>query len=269
MDLNFLQKALKAAQSGKKYACATVIEATLKGTPQKSGAKMIVFEDGSSYGTIGGGRYENKAQKECLKAIKRQKPKLITYQYFGQKGQSICGGEIKVYIEPAKQSSNLIICGAGHIALPLSVLAKILDFNVTVIDNRKNLANPKNFGHVDKIIVGNHARRLSAIEINHQTYIMIVTQGNEYDYQCLKAVIKSKAAYIGVISSKLKKIKFIKRLTELNIEDKYLKRMSIPAGIDIGAVTPQEIAVSIMAEIVKIQNKEYTGTDKFKAKSNR
>ncbi len=259
-----LYKALKASQKGQNYAFATITEATLKGTPRKMGAKMIVFDDGTSQGTIGGGRNEKAAIAECLKAIQKQKPATVTYNYFGRKGESVCGGQMKVFIEPFAAKDHLIICGAGHIALPLSAIAKILGFNVTVIDDRNGFANKKRFPHVDKIIVGDHAGKLAKVAIKSNTYVTIVTQGNEYDFECLKAVIKLPAAYIGVISSKPKRVKFFGRLKNAGIEEKYLKRVHIPMGIDIGAQTPQEIAVSIMAEIVAVRNRDFIGTDKFK-----
>jgi xanthine dehydrogenase accessory factor len=259
-----LYKALKASQKGQNYAFATIIEATLKGTPRKMGAKMIVFDDGSSFGTIGGGRNEKAAIAECLKAIQKQKPATVAYNYFGREGESVCGGQMKVFIEPFSSKDHLIICGAGHIALPLSAAAKILGFNVTIIDDRRQFATKKRFPHVDKIIVGNHAAELAKVAVGPNTYVTIVTQGNEYDFECLKVVIKSPAAYIGVISSKPKKVKFFGRLKSLRIEEKYLKRAHIPMGIDIGSQTPEEIAVSIMAEIVAVKNKSYIGTDKFK-----
>jgi xanthine dehydrogenase accessory factor len=266
MDHDVLLKALQATKNGKSYAFATVIETTIKGTPRKSGAKMVVWEDGSLFGSIGDGRNEKAAQQECLKAIKSGKPTLVTYDYFGREGQSVCGGQMKVFVEPFRKPKHLIICGAGHIALPLSVIVKMLNFRVTVIDNRRNFANPKRFPHVDKVVVGDHAKKLAQIRIDSDTAIMIVTQGNEYDFECLRAVIKSDAGYIGVISSQPKRVKFFKRLKEQGIEDKWLKRIRIPAGIDIGAQTPEEIAVSIASELVAIQNKEKIGTDKFKSR---
>lgn len=264
MQQDIFYKALNASQKGQRYAFATIIEATLKGTPRKVGAKMIVFDDGTSQGTIGGGRNEKAAIAEALKAIQKQKPATITYNYFGRKGESVCGGQMKVFIEPFGLKEHLIICGAGHIALPLSALAKILGFNVTIIDDRKEFANKKRFPHVDKIIVGNHAGQLAKIAVKSNTYVTIVTQGNEYDFECLKTVIESSGAYIGVISSKPKKAKFFGRLKSEGFEEKYLKRVHIPMGFDIGAQTPPEIAVSIMAEIVAVKNKNFIGTDKFK-----
>src|SRR5260221_14511538 len=100
MSSEILYKALKAAEDGKNYAFATITETTLKGTPRKTGAKMIVFDDGASFGTIGGGRNEKAAIAECLKAIQKQKPVTVTYNYFGREGESVCGGQMKVFIEP-------------------------------------------------------------------------------------------------------------------------------------------------------------------------
>ena len=266
MSSEIIYKALEASQKGQRYAFATIIEATLKGTPRKAGAKMIVFDDGSSFGTIGGGRNEKAAIAECLKAIQKQKPTNVTYNYFGRKGESVCGGQMKVFIEPFTAKDELIICGAGHIALPLSALGKILGFNVTVIDDRREFANKSRFPHVDRIIVGDHAGQLAKLSVKSNSYVTIVTQGNEYDYECLKTVIRSSAAYIGVISSQPKRVKFFGRLISAGIEEKYLKRVHIPMGIDIGSQTPEEIAVSIMAQIVAVKNKEFIGTDKFKNK---
>lgn len=259
-----IKKAYQAARKGQSYAFATVVTSTTKGTPRKAGAKMIVLSDGSLIGTIGGGRYERAATKECQKAIKTGSASIVTYNYFGEKGQSVCGGQIKVFIEPFAGKRHFIICGAGHIALPLSVIGKMLNFRVTIIDDRKQFANKKRFPHVDDIIVGNHAKKLAKMPMTQDTYVMIVTQGNEYDFQCLKAIIHSQPAYIGVISSKVKRMKFLKRLKAAGIPGKHLQKIKMPAGVDIGAQTPEEIALSICGEIVKKYNKKWMKTEKFK-----
>ena len=266
MDHDLLMKAYEASCQGKSYAIATIVESTIKGTPRKAGAKMIVFQDGTLWGTIGGGRNEKAAQKECLKAIRHKRSKIATYDYFGKEGQSICGGQIKVFIEPVIPQKHFIICGGGHIALPLSVLAKMLNLKVSIVDNRETFANKKRFPHVDGIWRGDYVKELSKLTINQDTFIMIVTQGNEHDFQCLKTVINSTAGYIGVISSKPKRIKFFRRLKSMGIEEKFLRKIDIPAGIDIGAQTPEEIAVSIAARLIQVKNKEMIGTDKFKEK---
>lgn len=262
-----IQKAFEEARQGQSFAFVTVIETTPKGTPRKAGAKMIVLADGTTYGTIGGGRNEKAAALEALKAIKLQRPSSVTYDYFGGKDKSVCGGQIKVFIEPVCPNKKLIICGAGHIALPLSFLGKLLDFQVTIIDNRKELANKKRFPHVDKIVLGDHAIDLDKQPIDPDTYIVVVTQGNEYDYACLKTAITKKFAYLGVISSKAKQIKFFKRLKKDGIPETLFKKAHIPTGLDIGAQTPEEIAVSITAEIIKTANKNLLKSAKFLEKS--
>lgn len=264
MQGDVLYTAVQASQKGHRCCFATIIEATLKGTPRKTGAKMVVLDDGTSWGTIGGGRYEKAVMAECLKAIRTQKPSTVTYHYFGRRGESICGGMMKVFIEPLAARRHLIICGGGHIALPLSAMGKILGDNVTIIDDRRAFADKKRFPHADKVIAGGYAQSLAKIAIGSNTHIAIVTRGHEQDFTCLKAVIQSSAGYIGVISSQLKRAKFFKRLKSAGIEEKYLKRVHIPMGLDIGAQTPEEIAVSIMAQIVAVRNRETVGTDKFK-----
>ena len=116
-----IEKALKAAQKGQSYAFATIIESTLKGTPQKVGAKMVVLADGTLWGTIGGGRNEKAAQEECLRAMGSGKPLTVTYDFSGGKDKSICGGRIKVFIEPFIGRHKLVICGAAPLSLPLSL----------------------------------------------------------------------------------------------------------------------------------------------------
>ncbi|MDP2654455.1 MAG: XdhC/CoxI family protein [Candidatus Omnitrophota bacterium] len=261
-----IKKAYEAAQKGQSYAFATVVESTLKGTPRKAGAKMVVLQDGTLVGSIGGGRNEKATVLECQKAIKTRQPAVVTYDYFGQEGQSVCGGQIKVFIEPFAGVKNLVICGAGHIALPLSVIGKMMNFKVTIIDDRKEYANKSRFPHADEIFLGNHAKELARIPVTQDSCVMIVTQGNEYDFECLKTVIDSPAAYVGVISSKAKKIKFFNRLKGMGYDQKKLARIRIPAGIDIGSQTPEEIAVSIAAEIISTLNTEWVGTAKFKDK---
>ena len=259
-------KALDAAQKGQKYAFATVVETTQKGTPRKPGAKMVVLEDGTLFGSIGGGRNEKEAQKECLNAIRSAKPALVTYDLFGKKGQPVCGGRMKVFIEPLVAKRRLIICGAGHIALPLSVIAKILNYKVMIIDDRKDFANKKRFPHADTIVVGNHAEQLARIPIDRETHIMIMTQGHEYDFECVKAAVKSGAGYLGVISSRPKRDQLFTQLKKMRIPEKFIKRIHIPAGIDIGGQTPEEIAVSIAAQLVAVTNHNFIGTEKFKNK---
>ncbi len=258
--------AYKAAQQEQSFAFATIIETSVKGTPRKTGAKMIVLENGEIVGTIGGGIDEKRVIEESIKVIKRNKHQLSRFELSGKSNRPLCGGKYTVFIEPFIKQRHLIICGAGHIALPLSIITKMLNFKVSIIDNRKAWANKKRFPHADQIITGDYVKNLQKIPISSNTYIVIVTHGHEFDYDCLQLAIKTPAKYIGVISSHAKRNKFIKDLRESGCSPGQIKRLSIPIGIDIGAQTPEEIAVSITAELISKYNADCLNAKKFKIK---
>ena len=261
-----IKKAYEASKAGQSFAVATVVESTIRGTPRKAGAKMIVLKDGTIFGTIGGGRNEKAAIEACKEVIRANQAKLVTYENFGKVGQSVCGGKYSVFIEPYAGTRQMIICGGGHIALPLSVLAKMLNFEVTVIDNRKEFSSKKRFPHVDKIIFNDHAKAFENVSITPFTYIVIVTHGNEHDLKCLKKVISSQSPFIGVVTSHTKRLRLTKALEEGNFAPKDIERIKMPVGIDIGAQTPEEIAISICAEIISEYNKSWLKSKKFELK---
>jgi len=260
-----LQKVVRSLQQGKPCACATIVESTAQGTPRKIGAKMVVFSDGSSFGTVGGGQNEENVKRICIKAIKSKKYGLVPLA-FSKKNNFLCGGHIKVFIEPFLAQKDLIICGGGHIGLPLSVIGKVLGFKVTVLDSRKEFANKKRFGHADKVVCANITQSLSKIAIGPSTFIVIIGHSHEIDFSCLKKVARSKAGYIGIISSASKRQEFIKRLKSLGVPKNDINKIKMPIGLDIGAQTPQEIAIAIAAEIVSVLNKDLIGTPKFRSK---
>jgi len=227
---------------------------------------MVVLADGSLFGTIGGGAGEKLTVDLCRKAIRDNQPQLVEYQLSGKKkGQPICGGKEKIFIEPFARQKHLLLCGAGHIALPLSVLAKILNFSVTVIDDRPDFANKIRFPHVDQIFCGKHNDILKQVVITPSTFIVILTQDHNRDFTCLKSALRSAAKYIGVISSRLKRKKFL-TLLKTNKVKNIAQRLRMPVGLDLGAQTPEEIAISIMAEIVKEYQKNTLNSLKFSEK---
>ena len=263
-----IKTAYQAAAKGQSFAFATIVESSHQGTPRKTGAKMIVMKDHSIFGTIGGGVSEAAIIKLCQEAMKSNKPQLVEYHFTGKKGEPICGGSIKVFIEPFTMLSQILICGAGHIALPLSVIAKILQYSVTILDERKDFANKKRFPHVDAIICKNYQEGIRNFQITENTKIVILTPGHTTDYICLREAIQSPAPYIGVISSAAKRKKFMHDLKKLAIPRHCFKKISMPVGIDIGAQTPEEIALAIMAEVVQQKNLGQLNSLKFVQKQN-
>lgn len=250
------EEILKLKANGECAALATVIF-TSGSTPREEGAKMLIREDGSILGTIGGSILEGQVREEAKNIIREGKPKILDFDLTGkdEKGM-ICGGVAKVYIEPIIPISTLYIFGGGHISFPLAKIGKILGFQVVVIDDRKEYANPERFPEADKTIADDYSNVFSPIAINKFSYIVIVTRGHAHDQTVLEWAITTNAEYIGMIGSRNKIRKVYDNLIAKGVKEEDLKRVHAPIGLDIKAETPEEIAVSIMAEIIRVRHLE-------------
>jgi len=257
--LEVLKEALRKIDKGETITLVTIIEA--KGsTPGRVGAKMLVNKDGLVAGTIGGGIIEAKVIKKAKEAIKEGKGNVLAYHLTKEEAardeEAICGGDIKVFIDVLKPREEILIFGAGHIAMSLSKLAKIVGFRVTVIDERKEFANQERFPEADQIITKKVSEALSNIKITSSYYIVIVTKGHLQDEEVLNLVIQSNASYIGMIGSSKKNAAVFQHLREKGVREERINKVYSPIGINIGAQTPEEIAVSIIAEIIKIKRQK-------------
>jgi len=254
-----LKEALGRINKGETIALVTIIE-TKGSTPREVGAKMVVGKDGLIAGTIGGGITEAKVIEEVKQVLKRGKGKLLTYHLTKEQAAldegAICGGDMKVFIDVLQPKEEVLIFGAGHIAICVSKLAKIGGFKVTVIDDRKEFANQDRFPKADEIIAEDTEKALNQLKITPSTYIIVVTRGHLKDKEVLASVVRSNAAYIGMIGSREKNATVFQHLEEQGISAQELKKVHAPIGMDIGAQTPEEIAVSIMAEIIQVRRKE-------------
>jgi len=256
-----LKEAFRRIDKGETVALVTVIE-TKGSTPRKIGAKMLVNKDGLAAGTIGGGITEGKVTEEAKQALKEGKRKLLTYRLTKEQAAldegAICGGEMKVFIDILQPKEEVLIFGAGHIAVCVSKLAKTVGFKVTIIDDRKEFANQDRFPKADEIIAEDTEKALTHLNITPSTYIIVLTRGHFKDEEVLGSVIRSNAAYIGMIGSRKKNATVFQHLEEQGISTQELKKVHAPIGVDIGAQTPEEIAVSIMAEIIQVKRKKET-----------
>jgi len=243
-----LKEALKRIDKGEVIALVTVVE-TKGSTPREVGAKMVVGKDGLIAGTIGGGITEAKIIEEAKQAIKEGKERLLTYHLTKEEAAldegAICGGEMKVFIDVIQPKEEVLIFGAGHIAVYVSKLMKMIGF-----------ANKERFPESDEIIIESIDKALQHIKITPSTYIIIVTRGHLQDQEVLASVIESDAAYIGMIGSRKKNATVFQYLEEQGVSAQELKKVHAPIGIDIGAQTPEEIAVSIIAEIIEVRRKK-------------
>ncbi|MBD3234858.1 MAG: hypothetical protein GF315_14135 [candidate division Zixibacteria bacterium] len=224
-------------------------------TPRDVGAKMLVYSDGSQSGTIGGGSFEKHVIDDCLKMMNDSIHHLLKTYRFEQSGEDsvdmMCGGESQVYMELNIIPDSLLIFGGGHVCNALVKIATDLDFAITVIDNRPNILD--NYQPPVKTVYAgdNYSENLPAITQN--SYIVIVTQGHRYDRDILAKVIKSECAYIGMIGSRKKIERTYSALEKEGINRELLNKVHAPIGLDIGAEGPHEIAVSIAAELIKVQ----------------
>ncbi|MEK7849692.1 MAG: XdhC/CoxI family protein [Candidatus Omnitrophota bacterium] len=234
-------------------SCVLATAVSSRGSsPRKQGAKMIIYKDASIEGTIGGGKLEKTVIADALDALKRKKSVLKIYPLNRKSGLQACGGEISIFLEVLEPDKKIIIAGAGHIGLALSLIAKLLGFEVVIADNRRLFANAGRFPHADKIICAPYEEAFKKTPIDKNTFIVIVTHGCEFDRESLEAALYTKAGYIGMIGSDTKIKLVFSALMKKGFKKDKLALVHTPVGVDIGAETPEEIAVAIAAEIIQV-----------------
>ncbi len=258
--IDVFEAALKTLKTGESVALATIVRSH-GSTPRAVGAKMLVFPDGSIVGSVGGGAMENQVIEEARAAIKSGVPKMVQYKLkevaLGHLG--VCGGENDIFIDVIAGKKQLLILGAGHLGQQLAKLGNFLGMDVVVFDDRAEYANAERFPDARDIIVGDLKEELEKFTITPWCHVVIVTRGHEQDGVALETVIRSQARYLGMIGSRTKKAKIYSELLEKGIEQDLLDRVHAPIGLDIGAETPEEIALAIMAEIISIGRKPKKG----------
>jgi xanthine dehydrogenase accessory factor len=245
-----------ALERGEPAALVTIVSTT-GSTPQRVGAKMLVFGDGRIVGTIGGGCYENDAFWKAREAIGQRRPQLVHYELsddFAQETGLICGGQMDVYIEPIEPSPELYVIGAGHVGFHLAKLAHEVGFRVHVVDDREKFANAERFPHAAEVVVEDIPAWISRTHLPQHVYVVIVTRGHTNDLDALRALAPKDLRYLGLIGSRAKVARIYDALAEEGTPTDLLKRVHAPIGLDIGAVTPQEIAVSILAELIAVKH---------------
>ncbi len=254
---------VRALERGEAAALVTIVSAQ-GSTPQRIGAKMLVFADGRTVGTIGGGCYENDAFGKAREALDTGRPRLVHYDLsddFAEESGLICGGQMDVYIEPIEPSPQLYIIGAGHVAFHLAPLAHEVGFKTHVLDDREKFANRERFPLADEVIVDSIPDWLSGAELSSQAYAVIVTRGHRHDLDALRALVARDLRYVGLIGSRAKVARIYEALVAESTPAEALGRVHAPIGLDIGAITPQEIAVSIVAELIGIRHGRLSSDD--------
>ena len=217
---------------------------------------MLVFADGRTIGTIGGGCYENDACLKAREALTSGRQVLAHYDLnddFAQENGLICGGQMDVHIDPLAPAARLYIVGAGHVGWHLARAAADTEFRVHVVDDREKFANRERFPHADDVIVEPIDDWLHRSEIPASSFVVIVTRGHQNDLEAMRALAARDLRYLGLIGSRAKVARIRKLLMSEGMPPECLDRVHAPIGLEIGAVTPAEIAISILAQLIAIR----------------
>ena len=256
--IDVLQGAVSAANAGQRAALLTVVRAS-GSTPRRAGAKMLLREDGTCLGTIGGGTLEERAVLDARQALQEGTTLLAHYDISGQDEASLglCGGVVDVSIEVLLPPPRLVIIGAGHIAQPLASMASMVGMHVIIIDDRPDWASAERFPTAKEIHVIAYDRATEAlaplpVEITSATAVVLATWG--WDEPALLLVLPTPAFYIGLVASRRKLNLISKRLAAQGLDSQMMDRVHAPAGLDLGGDTPGDIALTIMAEIQRTRH---------------
>ena len=242
---------LDAADAGIPVAVATVVR-THRSVPRRAGAKMLVFDDGDQLGTVGGGELERRVVDVAHESLATGRPAYLDVDLVdpAQGDAGVCGGTVSVYVEPVMPPPHVVVIGCGHVGSAVVELAHWLGCRVTAIDDRAEVADPARLPDADHVLSGPLAEALAQAGIDARSHVVVVTRNVGLDVEVLAEVLATPARTIGVMGSSRRWSTARSRLNEQGVSDEQLARVSSPIGLEIDAETPQEIALSIMAEIV-------------------
>jgi xanthine dehydrogenase accessory factor len=253
--MDVYEELVRLRRAGERCALATIVE--VRGSiPSYETAKLLVRQDGSMLGTIGGGCVEAEVWTAAREVIASGQARRLTFQ-LGQDAAYdnglICGGQLDVFVEPILPQPRAFVFGAGHISSSLSRIASMAGFAVTVIDDREAFANRERFPEAEETLAGEYEELFPKLAVNGNSYLVIVTRGHRDDMRVLRWAVSTEARYVAMIGSKRKVISVIKELEKEGMARELFERIHAPMGLDIGAVTPEEIAVSVVAEMIAVR----------------
>jgi xanthine dehydrogenase accessory factor len=239
-------------REGRKAALATIIQ--VQGSiPSYESSKILVRDDGSIVGTVGGGCVEAEVWSAAQEVMREEKPRRLHFNLNANPEYDnglICGGSLDIFVEPILATPTLFLFGGGHVSLYVSRVASVAGFDVVVIDDREAFARKERFPEALETYAGPWEETFPKLKVSDHSYLVIVTRGHKGDLTCLRWALTTPARYIGMISSKRKFIEICKVLEGEGVSPDKLERIHSPIGLDIGALTPEEISVSIVAEMI-------------------
>lgn len=253
--MDVYEELVRLRRSGQKCAIATIVQVN-GSIPSYESAKLLVREDGSIVGTVGGGCVEAEVWNAAREVMETEKPRHLTFS-LGQDAAYdnglICGGQLNVFVEPVLPQPFAYIFGAGHVSKSLSKVASMAGFATVIVDDREQFANRDRFPEADQVYAEEYESLFPKLQINESCYLVIVTRGHRDDMRVLRWAVSTPARYISMIGSKRKTISVIKELEKEGIPRAAFEKIHAPMGLDIGAITPEEIAVSVVAEMIAVR----------------
>lgn len=253
--MDIFDEIVRLRKLGQKCAVATIVQVN-GSIPSYESAKMVVREDGSMAGTIGGGCVEAEVWNAAREVIASERPKQMKFS-LGQDAAYdnglICGGQLEIFIEPVVPNPKAFIFGAGHISKSLSKVANLAGFASIIVDNRESYANQDRFPEAEQVLAEEYSDVFPKLDIRDTSYVIIVTRGHRDDMLVLQWAVNTPARYIAMIGSRRKVISVIKELEREGLPHGAFERIHAPMGFEIGAITPEEIAVSVVAEMIAVR----------------
>ncbi|OQY80966.1 MAG: hypothetical protein B6D40_11900 [Anaerolineae bacterium UTCFX3] len=268
--MNPIFQALVELESSNESAALCTVVKSQGSTPRHVGSKMLVYPDGRFIGSVGGGDLEHRVLDEAWMALADGQPRYLHYNMSdpSRGDPGVCGGQVEVFVEPILPPAMVIVVGAGHVGKAVAHLAKWLGFRVAVSDDRVEFCNAETVPEADAYYPVPMEKLPDHVKVTRQTYLVLTTRGVSVDAAGLAPLLETEAAYIGVIGSKRRWLETVKAMTEKGVPEERLARVHSPIGLELQAETPEEIAVSIMAEILMVRNKA-TGEKMSEAGSRR
>ena len=259
MDL--YEELVRLRRLGQKCALATIVE--VRGSiPSYQTAKLLVREDGSIAGTIGGGCVEAEVWTAAREAMATGQPRRLTFNLGEDAADDnglICGGQLEVFVEPITPQPRAFLFGGGHISQALARIAGLAGFSTVVVDDRAAFANPERFPDADETIVAEYEEVFPRLIVNDGSFILIVTRGHRHDMRVLRWAVTTPARYVAMIGSRRKVLSVVRELEKEGLPAEAFERLHAPMGLEIGAVTPEEIAVSVVAEMIAVRRQAPPG----------
>lgn len=245
---------LEAIRAGRPAAVATVIE-TGGSTPREVGAKMLIYPDGRTVGTVGGGAMESRVIEEAKAAIAERRSREVEYSLVDEErgDPGVCGGNMRIFIEVLPTCPTLLIIGGGHVGQAVAQLGAFLGYRILVVDERPEMVTEERFPQAEQRLALDPAEAIASLPIDENTFVVMVTPHHSLDERVLAQLSGRSVGYIGLIGSRRRSALTFERAREAGVPEELLRRVHTPIGLDIGAETPREIAVAIIAEIIAVQ----------------